>query len=251
MHILLARYFRTFRNWMSIVYKYDYELMTWEKSTRQKWCISSVWGFRPHLGTRVDSCIGRQLHWDVLRHSGALSSSHFSSILDYDKYLIGSRHSRIIWSHRQTPREGTAKINYKCMCLFLCLCTVLTCFCAFYHLHWMWSQSQFVVKRRLLLLLMSAQSCVTTENVTVWGCCQIVLVYVVNMLFIHTYFKPGVQCGADLLLRPPRSMQPFLKHCLMPYLFFSLGLLLIWRSAVCLCVPIFPSLLWENLLVSP
>lgn len=139
MHILLARYFRTFRNWMSIVYKYDYELMTWEKSTRQKWCISLVLGFRPHLGTRVDSCIGRQLHWDVLRHSGALSSSHFSSILDYDKYLIGSRHSRIIWSHRQTPREGTAKINYKCMCLFLCLCTVLTCFCAFYHLHWMWS----------------------------------------------------------------------------------------------------------------
>lgn len=25
------------------------------------------------------------------------------------------------------------------------------------------------------------------------------------MLFIHTYFKPGVQYGADLLLRPPCS----------------------------------------------
>lgn len=37
------------------------------------------------------------------------------------------------------------------------------------------------------------------------SCCKILLVYVVNILFIHTYLKPGVQYGADLLVRPPRS----------------------------------------------
>lgn len=84
-------------------------------------------------------------------------------------------------------------------------------------------------------------------------------VYVVNMLCIHTYLKPGVQYGADLLLRPPRSrvffsMQPFLKYCLMPHWhFFSLQTSK-WAKAqhpsVCL-YSIFPSLLWENSLVSP
>lgn len=79
------------------------------------------------------------------------------------------------------------------------------------------------------------------------------------MLFTHTYLNLCVQCVVDLL-RPPCStffvffsVQPFLKRCLMPHWrFFNLQTSN-WAESqhpsVCL-YSIFPSLLWENSLVS-